>query len=50
MRFEEDIMSLPNSSSIFCLIIDTFKEKKIWKKILGQGALGKISNVDVRYE
>ena len=45
-KFENEILLLPDSRGIFCLIIDTYKEKQIWKNLFGHGSFSKMCNVE----
>ncbi|PYY20683.1 MAG: hypothetical protein DMG62_22520 [Acidobacteria bacterium] len=47
-----ELLDLQISNSIFCLVIDTFKNKMIWKKVFGNGTLNKLSKIgesDISY-
>ena len=47
-----ELLDLQISNSIFCLVIETFKNKMIWKKVFGNGTLNKLSKIgesDISY-
>jgi len=47
-----ELLDLQISNSIFCSVIDTFKNKMIWKKVFGNGTLNKLSKIgesDISY-
>jgi len=42
---QSELLDLQISNSIFCSVIDTFKNKTIWKKVFGNGTLNKLSKL-----